>query len=450
MHFFSFSTLAASALFLLACSSGSGSGGGAAGMGAATGQGGSGGVASDGGVGNGTGSGGISTGGNAGQPTGGSGGGAGTGSTGAGGSGGQTGGAGGTPSTPGCSAWQGDCNGETGCKTDLSTEDDCGACGVSCPASQACAGTVCAEAINPSSFASTESYLGQDGVILIFKESTSVRAVVKVHADSGVATKFGTLEGDANVYCSSPRVAEGPDGAVYFACLQNRIFKLGATGGTATDLVQGSVPTSNNIENIAVFGTKVFYVGADGIYRVNDDGTGNELWTKNYCVSGLGVDASLAEIVFFCRYDHTIRVRGANKAPELTYVYDRELAAQAESSFAIDSTHYWYQRLDSLVGSFYQGEILRVPKQGGTEEAMLDIFSPPVTRFHVGKGGPYVLQLIDEADHHFRVLKLGSNGAHQVAHDWIHGYGKSGSSFFFVGQSHLIFDPYGSMVRLPL
>ena len=55
----------------------------------------------------------------------------------------------------------------------------------------------------------------------------------------------------------------------------------------------------------------------------------------------------------------------------------------------IGPTHYWYKRLDKLVGNHYQGKILRVAKKGGIEETMLDIFSPPSVLFHVGKGGAY-------------------------------------------------------------
>ncbi len=446
-----FALSAVGLMALSACSSGSGGGsgaGGSAGAGAfggvaaSAGSGGSAGAAGGGagGQGAGGGIGGFATGGSAGQ-SGGSGGVAG--SAGAGGNAGA-------PQTPGCDLFQGDCSGGTGCATKLYTEADCGACGVSCGAFQSCIGSVCAESINPYSYSSSQHFHGRDGVILVFKDTTSVRVVAKVGADVGVATKFGTLEGDAYTFCSSPTVAEGPDGAVYFSCTGNRIFKIPANGGKAADLLQGSEPKSNNVENLAVLGTKLFYVGSDGIYRVNVDGTGNELWTKNYCVSQLSVDEALSEVVFACRYDHKIRVRGANKGPELNFVYDRELAAQAESGLFIDATHYWYTRLDKLVGSFYQGALLRIPKQGGAQETMLDIFSPPVPRAHVGKAGPYALQMISEKDHHFRILKVGPNGAHQVVRDWVRGYGKTGSSMFFVGKSNLIFEPYGKMVRLPL
>ncbi len=435
---------------LVACSSGSGGGsggGGAAGFagtGAAAGSGNSAGFSGAGAGGQTSGgSGGVAAGGSAGQ-SGGSGGTAGTAGT------AGTGATGGIPQTPGCSAWKGDCNGATGCATTLYTEADCGACGVACPAFQSCIGTVCAAAIDPSSLSSSQSFPGRNGVIFVFKQDTKTRVVAKVGADAGVVTKFGTLEGDANIFCASPKVAEGPDGAVYLACTGNRIFKIPSGGGPAGDLIQGTDPKSNNIENLAVFATKLFYVGADGIYRVNDDGTGNELWMKNYCVSQLAVDEALSEVVFACRYDFKIRVRGANKEPELNYVYDRELSAHAESELWVDSTHYWYKRLDKLVGSFYQGALLRVPKQGGPEETMLDIFTPPVTRSHVGKAGAYVLQMVSEADNHYRVLKLGTNGAHQVVQDPVRGYGKVGSYLFYVGASHLIFEPYGKMVRLPL
>ena len=442
--------------FVVACSSGGSSGGGAGfagqgGTGAVGGVGGGAGEPGSGGVGAIGGSAGVGGTGGVGA-TGGTAGSAGfAGSSAAGGSSGAAGSGGGGPNTPGCPIWKGDCNGATGCSTHLSQDANCGACGVACGPFDACIGTVCAEYINPSSFSTNQNFPGKDGVIVLFEESLSARAVVKVPADTGVATKFGTLEGDADVYCSSPSsVAEGPDGAVYLSCTANKIFKVPSSGGAAVHVLDAGDPTSNNNENVVAHGGKLFYVGPDGIYRANDDGSGSELWLKNYCVSQLGVDSALNEIVFYCRYDGKLRVRGASKGPELGYVYDRELDVQAESGLWIDSTHYWYRRLDQLVGNFYQGELLRIPKQGGAEEAMLDTFSPPVTRIHVGAGGAYVLQMVSDADEHFRLLRVGSGGAHQVAQDWIHATQSPGASFIYVGQSHLIFNPKGRVVRLPL
>ena len=56
---------------------------------------------------------------------------------------------------------------------------------------------------------------------------------------------------------------------------------------------------------------------------------------------------------------------------------------------------------------------------------------------------------MSETDRRYRLLRLGPKGAHQTLQDWIYSSGSVGGSFLFVGQKHLIFRPYGGMVRLP-
>ncbi|MCB9578273.1 MAG: hypothetical protein H6717_14705 [Polyangiaceae bacterium] len=215
------------------------------------------------------------------------------------------------------------------------------------------------------------------------------------------------------------------------------------------EILVATAPPSSLDKNIAVFGSKIFFAGSNGIYRANDDGTGEELWVKNACVSKLAVDPALSEVVFYCRYDNTIRVRGANKGPTTDFVYDREIPAHAESGLWIDATHYWYQRIDGASGAFATGEVLRVPKQGGPEEPMLDIANPPLVHLSVGTGGPYALQLVDQTDKHLRLVRLGSSGNHQLLLDWINGYQNS-SRFLYVGKTHLVMAPNLDVVRVPL
>jgi hypothetical protein len=379
------------------------------------------------------------------------------GTAGAGGSSGTAGtGSGGsasyTPSTPGCPLWKGNCvSGETSCSTSLASSTNCGACGVSCQAGEKCVGSLCAEDVNPSLLASTKFFPGKTGLIMTYMEGTE-RGVAKVPVISGTVTKVAVFNNTPFAFlCNSPdAAADGDDGAIYMSCANNQIWKVPAAGGTVSKLLDAGSPNSNNLENVAVIGSKLFYVGDGGIFRANLDGSGAELWMKNSCVSYLAADTAAGEIVFFCKYDHAIRVRAASAPPSLDYTYDREIVTTGNNSLWIDATHYWYRRIGKLVGNFYQSSLLRVPKQGGAEQTMLDLFTPPAVAVHVGSGGAYVAQLIDKTDYHMRLIRVAKDGVpEQVLVDWMYGYQADWSSLY-VGDTSLLLRKLGGFFRLPL
>jgi hypothetical protein len=440
-------TLVLLAFLCAACSSG-GSGGGGFDAGAGGGSAAGAGTGGSGATGTGAFGGGAS-GGAAGTASGGA---AGTASGGAGGSSGSAGAAGTsatTPNTPGCAPWAGNCGaGASGCTTKLNSTTDCGACGAPCAAGTQCIGTQCA---TPVTSATNLKYYfaGRDGVIVLQSLSTSEVGVGKIAADSGSLIQVAVLSGTTKALCDNPNaVAEGADGAIYMSCsTANQIWKIAS--GVALKLFDAGDPNSNNLPGVAVLGNKLFHVGVGGIFRSNLDGTGSELWMKNACVSNLVADEAAGEIVFSCKYDHAIRVYGAQKPPNLSYAYDREIIGTGNSTVWVDSTHYWIQKLEKIVGSYWTGKLLRVPKQGGTEQVMLDL-TPPVLALHVGQGGAYAVQLIDKTNYHMRILRVAQDGKpEQALADWVYGYQVSAGSLF-VGNSNLVVRAFGGFVRLPL
>jgi hypothetical protein len=251
------------------------------------------------------------------------------------------------------------CGASDACAINLDFDSKhCGGCGHSCWVGfdqGICAKGSCAEQLSPEIVRT----LARDASHVYWAEDDPAAAdtyVIKRAPAAGGPAEMVAQTPEIGALASPPLALAVDASNVYFTeptSTGTRIHKVPKAGGTPPSLVAEDT-AGDNAYRQAIFsdGTRVHWLGDNGIYRAPVAGGAAELWFKYACLVRLMLDGTKA--VFSC--GDSIMLRDLAQPPSADYQPDLAIIANDLNHIAADATHFYWAS---------PTKISRVPKSGG-------------------------------------------------------------------------------------